>query len=257
MTTPSLQSETIAGFFKKHLSESSSPAGVSATETAKAVARHGFTGSANIRYATFLEAFRSQPQLSADYAERYPACQFLPWSAFHAIRTALKLACDLPEFYAGAVPPEQIPWMDVFELDEKDAPSCFDACDMMELKEKHRTLVEGMFGLREDYTLNPDLSGMNLTRMWEYASPSQANLLRKLYRQFQKSFFVLAPPDAFTTKDNDFIHRFRTAVEALTKVTQAPNDPLVLKPCKGGCLVVAAWGDEGEYLNKAVRELNL
>jgi hypothetical protein len=40
-------------------------------------------------------------------------------------------------------------------------------------------------------------------------------------------------------------------------VKQAPDDPLVIKMCRGGCLVVAAWGDEAAYLNKAIRDNRL
>lgn len=35
------------------------------------------------------------------------------------------------------------------------------------------------------------------------------------------------------------------------------NDPLVIRFCFGGALVVAAWGDEAAALNEITRELKL
>ncbi len=244
-------------FVKRHLKEAASEGSSAIIASATAAAKHGFTTSANSRYAVFLEAFRSNPRLSSEYAERYPACCFLSWAAFHAIRAALNLWCDLPNFYAGAVPPEQIPWMDVFELEKGDSPEVSDICDMAQLEDHHREVIEALF-TRYTEAYRPDRNPMSrrLGDMFRASQQEQVRVIEGMYRQFQKSFFVVAPPDAFTVQQ-DFIKRFRNAMEALGRKTVAPDDPLVVKPCRGGVLVVAAWGDEAAFLNEAVKELNL
>lgn len=45
--------------------------------------------------------------------------------------------------------------------------------------------------------------------------------------------------------------------DAETAPTVAPDDPLVIRFCNQGALIVAAWGDEAAFLNKAVQELKL
>lgn len=106
--------------------------------SAEALRRHGFTSSANSRYAAFLEAFRSAPDLAASYAERYPSCCFLPWPALHSLMDTLQLWCDLPEHYTGAIPPEQLPWLDLFALDSADSVPVGQICDLARIQDPKR-----------------------------------------------------------------------------------------------------------------------
>ncbi len=251
--TATEQTARIDTFVKKHLTEAKSESAITVSDTARSAAKHGFTTCANVKYAAFLEAFRSLPELTAKYAEKYPACQFLPWAAFHAIRKSLKLACDLPEFYAGAVPPEQIPWMDVFELEEEDGASPDDATALLETSAQHAVYLRTVC---DPYAREPEFLDIHPAFRLAASQDRFAAPIRTMYRLFREQFLVLAPPEAFTTTD-DFIRRFQLALDAATRPTNAPNDPLVVKPCKGGVLVVAAWGDEAAYLNQAVKELGL
>ena len=214
--------------------------------TAESAARHGFSKCANLRYAEFLEAFRENQRLASYYAAKYPNCVFLPWKAFHLVRRTLDLWCDLPEHYCGAVPDEQMPWLDIFEMNPADRPV---------------TLAE--VDLRDVYENIDMLDLLEVPADWRMRLGYDERLQRALYHksgwftpQFRSSFFVVAPAEAFDTKE-DWIERFRRRVEDAYQEPNPPPDPLVIRFCRGGCLVVAAWGDEAEELNNLVKKLNL
>lgn len=212
----------------------------------------GFKRSANLRYAGFLEAFQANPLLADHYAERYPNCFFLPWKAFHTVRRTLDLWCDLPEFYCGAVPGEQIPWLEAFSLHPDDAPFVrFD-----------RSVEDDLPWVDDDF-----LSALEFpeatTRLLQYslggAVGAHVRWLSKLsqpLREFRREFFVVAPAQAFSTTE-DWLERTRKMAMAAMEETSPPPDPLVIRFCRGGCLVVAAWGDEATELNELVKTLNL
>lgn len=261
MTTTESPVPRIDDYIKRHFAEASSDAAVALKETARAAARHGFTGSANARYAAFLEAFTSSPALSAKYKEAYPSCMFLPWAAFHQVRKSLKLWCDLPENYAGAVPPEQLPWLDMFELADKDGAQFEDTCGLLEITEPTRRTQLMMFldpgfspGFGEGEWADLEFRRMAILRNRELRT--QMPVIREAVAKFTRSFFVLAPPEAFSSTE-DFIERFKNAAQAVSRLTTAPDDPLVIRFCRGGCLVVAAWGDEAAEMNKLTRELGI
>jgi hypothetical protein len=167
----------------------------------------------------------------------------------------------VPEFYAGAIPDEQIPWLEIFEFNPADAPVLKDLLQMMEYPEDHRAM-------RILGDLWHSLEGRNhevrdLEAAYQYSSVSQYNTLRGEVRvisdymkQFRDSLFVMAPKEAFNSTA-DFIERFKKAVEAATTPTVAPNDPLVVRVVRGGVLVIAAWGDEAAVLNQVTRDLNI
>lgn len=248
--------------------------------TAESAARHGFKSSANLRYVEFLEAFRADEALAKRMKARYPACAFLSWRAFHALRRALDLWCELPEHYAGAVPDAQVPWMDIFELDSSDR------CEMLDLYallERNYTaermdfiMLETFFGRGVRWPEYPDtfkqqvyVHGKQAPQdkfskddrvMYRQLNSKVQDALQEYGRQFQNEFFVLAPKEAFLTSSGpgDWVTRLKSVVlQAATAPTVAPDDPLVIRFCNQGALVVAAWGDEAAFLNKAVRELNL
>jgi len=87
------------------------------------------------------------------------------------------------------------------------------------------------------------------------------NIVNEVYRtDFIQNYYVVAPPTAFNSGCS-WAHRAKSKI-ATTVIDEIienipPNDPLVIKPCKGGVLVVAAWGDEAGELNELVNNLNL
>jgi hypothetical protein len=220
---------------KSFSEEASSEAYSTARRSADAAARLGFKSSANLRYAAFLEDFRVPEDLAEHYQENYPSCFFLTWRGFHALRRTLDLWCELPEHYAGAVPDAQLPWMDLFELYEGDRPGLEDDAALLQIP------PEQLRRVRAHSTYNYSILG-------EYQ------------HVFCSSFFVLAPKEAFRTAAGkmDWIARYRSAQEKVsTDATTPPEDPLIIRFCQGGALVVAAWGDEAVELNKITQALKL
>lgn len=250
----------IDDYIKRNLAEAHAPGG-SIIEAANTAVRHGFKVCANKRYSDFLEAFRSSPHLSKRYAERYPACCFLPWAAFHNVRNALKLWCDLPEFYAGAIPPEQIPWLDLFELEKDDGAFVNDAAQLISVTEDQFPDFLEICEPQPYRDSFPDMPRRTtLLSSIGFSRQGLSNARRDAapyFKSFINSFFVLAPPEAFTSSE-DFITRFqRLVTDAATRKTEPPNDPLVIRFVYGGCLVVAAWGDEAAELNQRVQALGI
>lgn len=242
----------IDDFIKQRLKEARSENGSGIIESATRVEALGFANSANVRYSEFLKLFQNSTQLTDHYQKDYPTSLFLPWAAFHALLKAMDLWVDLPQNYLGAVPSEQIPWMEIFELHGGDAAGNGDVEGMLP------TIGEEGHKAFRHFARETDNPGMD----WgfeEYARVRSRYLdtFRVFWKEAKESFFVVAPKEAFSTKF-DWLARFKTLYTKIeTEDKIPPNDPLVVRFCRGGVLVVAAWGDEAAFLNQAVRELSL
>jgi hypothetical protein len=247
-------------------------------DSATAAARHGFVNSANSRYAQFLEGFRDSPELAARYREEWPNSFFLPWRAFHAVRRSLSLWCDLPSSFTGAVPGEQVPWLDIFEMNTDygvksgDIPKLFGGLRKLELcmllgftarwgMGHHDEGSAGWDFVQRHYGREFTLGAM-LGSVRQILLQDNQHLLNLVLKEFVlplfDGFFVLAPKDAFNT-EKDWFGRAADMERALkaTEKRTAPDDPLVIRFVEGGAMVVAAWGEEAAWLNKAARDLNL
>jgi hypothetical protein len=238
MTAP-----TIEAFLQKLSAAAASESFSGTASNAKRAVALGFTSSANSSYAEFVEAFHARHPLAEGYRERYPACSFLPWDAFHKLRRALKLSFDLPQHYVGAVPEHALTWMEVFELLPED-------------RLESRRYVE-----RPEPQFRPDMRALLQLLEAEF-DPRVDNLYPRAVRELEpamvevrESFFVLAPPEVFN-QDKDWIQRTRELLQPVRPNFAKPvNDPLVVRVVAGGVLVVAAWGDEAEALNVAAAAL--
>lgn len=224
--------QRIDEFIKRKLAEANSEDGSGISDSAIRAARFGFVNCANARYSKFLAAFQSSSQLTETYQNKYPNCLFLSWAALHAVIKALDLWLDLPEHYMGAVPPEQLPWLEIFELEAVDLISVYDIEKMLD--------VSGQQGDKFRAALNVSHRGVDAR--WTEA---------------RSRFFVVAPKEAFNSK-SDWLDRFRSLQTASPgEPRSAPDDPLVIRFCRGGCLVVAAWGDEAAALNGMAKEVRI
>ena len=235
----------IDSFIREQLRAAQSENFSGVRSTADRAAQLGFRSSANLRYAEFLEAFQATPHLSAEYADAYPNSCFLPWPAFHAVRKAMDLWCDLPENYVGAVPDEQLPWMEIFERDPGHEPNAIDFLSAIGVDPDS---VQGVSFLK---ILDVIRAPWGRGRIFDLG-----HLVFQSFKDFQKSFFVVAPSEAFQT-ESDWIKRTRDLLDLNRKETIPPDDPLVGKFVRGGFLVVAAWGDEASILNREVINLRL
>lgn len=271
----SVTSDTINAFVQRHSGTANSDAFSSAKSTAQRLGQLGFGSSANSRVAEFLEDFRATPHLSALYEEQYPQCYFLPWRGLHRVLQSLGLWFDSAKNYAGAVPEEQLPWLEIFELQPEHRPrpddfghavhpqrfnlfagaaalvACspdFHVSDYLSREESQRLILA--LGRR---TTTRTISLETLT------GTTDRDILRDRWTEFCSEFFVVAPREAFTTAkaENDWFARTRQWLTDAFDATLAPDDPLVVRPVHGGVLVVAAWGDEAAELNKIARDLKV
>lgn len=203
-----------------------------------------------MRYSEYLEAFRSSPDLSALYGEAYPASLFLPWKALHQVMRSLDLWIDLPSFYAGAVPDEELLMMEIFEMDPVHRPRAEDMNPLLDRQPDPlgRDLVRLLAMLEE----GRDTRGFDLSMFRRETLD-----FRPFWEQIQDSFFVVAPPEAFTSEEDWLARLRRLNARVEQQDTVPPDDPLVVRMVAGGVLVVAAWGDEGAELNRITRELNI
>lgn len=233
--------QRIDTFIKGKLREATSEAGSGIVDSATRASQLGFTNCANARYSEFLAYFRESGPLADYYRGAYPNSLFLPWAALQAVIKSLTLWVELPEHYMGAIPPEQLPWLEIFELQQND---------------RIRPIAQELRGLL------PSCNEQALETILNYGPPTTRDMasyykLLEYWKQAENSYFVVAPPEAFRT-EVDWLSRFvQLAEDVSVAATVAPDDPLVIRFCYGGCLVVAAWGAEAEAINRMTRELNL
>ncbi len=278
-TAPTAASSTplrIDDFIKRKLKEARTGDTSGISDSANRAAQLGFGACANVRYSEYLAAFQSSPRLTEKYREIYPNSVFLPWPAFHKVVGSLKLWVDLPGHYLGAVPPEQLPWVEIFTLQDEDHANPADAVDAFGGDSK-AGLALGLVAMLEgempgDHELGRGYHFVygNRSRGEEthislhvpeiaQAIRSNRNFRRRIeeaWRQLSGEFFVVAPSEAFNTTE-DWFSRTRRLVEAEIVQKVPPDDPLVIRFCRGGCLVVAAWGEEGAHINALAREAGI
>jgi hypothetical protein len=269
----------IDDFIKQKLSLANSADGFGISDSATRAAQLGFANSANARYASYLEAFRDSPRLTEKYREKYPNSLFLPWRALHQVKGTLKLWIDLTDHYIGAVPAEQLPWLEIFEFDPVDSIAPVDAPGLVgdaRKDQRFRDILTAVAIMERDsyYGTPPQHDRLsyweNIDGADHYAEIHDADIVRGLRQnreirrllthgwiQAKDQLFVVAPPDAFRTSE-DWLERMRKIADKVAYVHKTPpNDPLVIRFCHGGALVVAAWGDEAAALNDITRELGI
>lgn len=242
----------------KQLFDRASSGDFSALKSSAIQARqHGFTSCANLRLSGFLEEFRATP-LREHYATEYPQCVFLTHAGLRGLMKALNLWCDLPQHYVGAIPPEQLPWLDVFSLDTGDAVPMQEIGELCDLSDFALGLVD--YCSTDERGRSGFGRSMRYTRGVEYfraSKPADYANINAALKQFAESWFVVAPPEAFNSTE-DFFTRFqKMSKEAVQRMTTPPDDPLVIRFVRGGCLVVAAWGEEAAIINAAAREVGV
>lgn len=247
-------------FIKAHLQEARLDGFSGLKSSAEAARSHGFTACANSRYADFLEAMSAAQDQVTYYAEKYPACFFLPWSALNATLKALNLWCDLPKHYTGAIPPGQLPYLDIFSLDPNDAVPPVQMLEILDgglRKDVWESLIRSAEWDLDPYASSPPEV---LYLFHKLAGPQKTALrtaLRTACADFQSSWFVIAPPAAFNVAEDWRSRTRKLLTQASAKKEPPPDDPLVVRFVRNGCLVVAAWGEEAAELNATVNSINI
>ncbi len=267
ITMPTTSSpKRIDGYIAKLFKEAKSDNYLAMKSSADAAAVHGFVNCANTRYVDFLKEYNDTP-VRAYYEEHYPQCTFLPWKSFRSLLDAMQLWLDLPRHYVGAIPPEQLPWLDMFSMNPEDMVSASEIINIVDVELSHiarltlQSFDEYAFckkhGLHEIHHLH------DLYRMDDVGSDARRDReiidtlrdkLKPFIEQFQQSFFVVAPQQAFNVT-MDFRKRLEELLIEEHRPTIPPDDPLVVRFVQHGCLVVAAWGDEAATLNQLVNDI--
>lgn len=229
----------------------------------------GFGKSANVKLDTFYKAFNTQTELHAYYAAQYPQCQFITMEALHELCKAMDLWVDLPAHYTGDVPAEQLPWLEVFELEKNDGGSAKDLLAFTRItkgfSEQKKFNVEraltALFDIPQlierfiDPVTNPygDRYYHNVTPLEAYFRGNEN--MRSMMQEFRDSMFVVAPKVSFAV-EKPWIERFnKLAEDAVEADNKAVSDPLVIHFCREGALIIAAWDKEGEAILEAANRL--
>lgn len=253
-------------FIKSKLTEARSDSYSGLRSSAETARSHGFTACANSRYADFLAAMSAAQDQVSYYAAKYPACFFLPWTALNATITALNLSCDLPKHYTGAIPPGQLPYLDIFSLDPADTVRHSELLQLINDGSLNLPFWRGILNgghsfsnrlddpfERED-SIREGLAARDIFRSFRL---DQRQALQNAVADFQTSWFVVAPPAAFNVAEDWRARTRRLLTTATPKREPPPDDPLVIRFVHHGCLVVAAWGEEAAELNATVASLNI
>ena len=259
-------------FIKSKLQEARSDGFSGLKSSAEAAQSHGFTACANSRYAAFLEAMSAAQDQVTYYAEKYPACFFLPWSALNATLKALNLWCDLPKHYTGAIPPGQLPYLDIFSLDPNDAVPPVQMLELIDADGLRKDVWEALirsastshgqersaeWEWRREWDFDPYGTSPEIRNLFRKIDSNQQNALRTACADFQNSWFVIAPPASFNVAEDWRSRTRKLLIQAAAKKEPPPDDPLVVRFVRHGCLVVAAWGEEAAELNAAVNSINI
>jgi hypothetical protein len=258
-------------FIKSKLQEARSDGFSGLKSSAEAAQSHGFTACANSRYAAFLEAMVAAQDQVTYYAEKYPACFFLPWTALNATMKALNLWCDLPRHYTGAIPPGQLPYLDIFSLDPNDAVPPVQMLELIDdglrkdvwqalirnAATSHKQERSAEWEWQRQWDFDPYESNADVHNLFRNLDGTQQTALRTACADFQSSWFVIAPPAAFNVSEDWRSRTRKLLTQAAAKKEPPPDDPLVVRFVRHGCLVVAAWGEEAAELNAAVNSLNI
>lgn len=258
-------------FIKSKLEEAHSGNFSGLKSSAEAARSHGFTASANSRYVDFLEAMSAAPDQVSYYAEKYPACFFLPWKALNATLTALNLWCDLPKHYTGAIPAGQLPYLDIFSLDSNDTVTHVEMLQIINNGGLNVTFWRELLNQAANSTIRTSsphdqdwLFRSSITReeigakeLFKSIQSEKRKVLIEAVKDFQNSWFVIAPPDAFNVSEDWRSRTRKLLIESEPKKQPPPNDPLVVRFVHNGCLVVAAWGEEASELNSLVSNINI
>tara|TARA_R110000744_G_scaffold113641_3_gene212767 strand:+ start:1050 stop:1940 length:891 start_codon:yes stop_codon:yes gene_type:complete len=251
----------------------------------------GFTGTELSKRTKELGTLFSEPELQAKYAKKYPGCVFLPWSALHMIRINLNIGLDIAENYRGAIPAPQLKAMELFDMEKakEDSPKVgefierlassihldfFKACAPI-LKASNQ-LIDGEISeadfnqvyINHSENLKEKLEAIRKTLKGSFDvilpldSRKAIDVIQATFEKIKaehasacNGFVVLAPFQSFTTGVVDLVERCKRIItQGAMNMGILKRDPLALKFVSGGALVVAAWGNEADELNRIAQE---
>jgi hypothetical protein len=175
------------------------------------------------------------------YQTNYPNNKFITGKQVESICNKYNLICGPTERYKGFVPEKNLKEIEGFNSSSEDDQSMQIKILSFEWEHSEKTQIDAF---KREY---PDgiVGEENLNRPYSFGKDidviTSAGTARiNSYEQINKDgLFICAPKKDFDLKG---VKKFGTLFSTFT--TKTYPDPVVLKPCKGGYLIVTAWGDE-------------
>lgn len=199
-------------------------------EKAERLRKVGFFNSNEVKKWDAVKMTKELADLIRHYQMFYPMNKFITEEQVAIICKKYKLSCAPIDRYKGFVPDVKLKEIERFKIQNQDKRDVFlkkpefsykysQAVEIKVIKKKYRN---GIYPLT---SLSPAMIDDVYIRSYD-----------KIENQ---SLLICAPP-----KDMDLRGLQKIGAIFTSVVTVSVPDPVVLQPCKGGYLIVAAWGEE-------------
>ncbi len=227
--------------------------GTSIAEKSERLKKAGFTKSIEVQKWDKTKITHELAKLIQHYQVHYPNNKFITEDQVKLICRKYNLVCAPTERYTGFVPETKLKLIESFSLNVGDA-----VADTIKIKKAWNTGTwkpDFMFKSIGAKVLH-DRIGLEFIPVdhpllyWSYSgklfgvkshvkSSDTQGYVEEFTRYDHSTLMICAPK-----KDMDLkgLQKVGGVFQSFTTV-HIP-DPVVLKPCKGGFLIVAAWGDE-------------
>lgn len=233
---------TLQPFLKEELERRITSAGLvmegPTFETVDRVRALGFRNSANVRLieAAEVASMRGLEGRKEHYEHVYPLCQWVSWDFLQQFCAALDLHVDTADHYTGVVPGEQLPYMEMASVEANDLPEVHDLLKLSGVDASWLAAFSMILGVQMKESWKYD-DGTLVARYTSVTGRSEA--LRRAWRSLRDDLFVVGPRDVFD-QPKDW--------------REIGQDPLVFRAVRGGALIVAAWGAEGDAIREALAD---
>lgn len=216
----------------KEASEIIGSIGAHTIEKAGRLQRAGFTSAHEVMKLAAVKVTRELAELVQYYQQRYPLNKFITEEQVKKICGKYNLVAAPVSRYTGFVPETKLKQIEFFELHSQDtAPTfitnpvfAYPHSDAKKIKDIKQRYPKGIYPVQESYGEVRFIEGVRLD------SYQKAD---------NQSMLICAP-----AKDMDLKGLKKIGAILMSTITVKVPDPVVLQPCKGGFLILAAWGDE-------------
>jgi hypothetical protein len=190
------------------------------------------------------------------YQQEYPNNKFITEKMVVAVCSKYKLVCAPVDKYIGFVPEKNLNQIEAFKVKNQDkAPdemiitSAWNtgAGNDYSFRSKGAAYIHNNIGLDKIPLDHPSIEYMR-GEPFSYRGGGYIEKYTKIDRQ---SLMICAPKKDFKLNG---VKRFGFMFSSFIEVTVP--DPIVLKPVRGGYLIVTAWGDEASDENIVNEKMN-
>jgi len=215
--------------------------GQTTIEKAARLKRVGFTNANDVKKAESIQVSKELAELIQYYQVKYPNNKFITKEQVEEINKKYSLVCAPVDRYKGFVPETKLKMIELFQIKSEDLiGKLIKVLQAWRTAKEHSNRKLGAKRIHETLGMDlipanhPDLryNGQNLFSVYDI-------WVEEIEIHDNDKMLICAPE-----KDMDLngLKKSGSIFTSFTKVTVP--DPVVLQPCKGGYLIVAAWGDE-------------